>query len=131
MMRKILPFLALAVAAAVTTPALAEPDSVNPNYGNYTYAAPAVAGAVVGTTVGVGLYNGWLGSSAFVAAAPTTAVGAAAVGGVAGIGTVALIDAVTQHCRGFGILVTPQGQCVNGVWVGDMPPTRYVVRRHG
>jgi hypothetical protein len=130
MMRKILPLLTLAAAAAVATPALAEPEGVNPNYGGYTYAAPAVAGAVVGTAVGVGIYNGWLGSSAFVAAAPTTVVGATAVGGVAGIGTVALLDAVTQHCRGFGILVTPQGQCVNGVWVGDLPPPRQL-RRHG
>jgi hypothetical protein len=128
-MRKILSALALAAVAATATPALAEPDGVNPNYGGY-YVAP-VAGVAVGTAVGVGLYEGWFStSSAFVAAAPATAVGAAAVGGVVGIGTVALIDAATQHCRGFGIFVAQPGDCVNGVWVGDLPPPRHV-RRHG
>src|SRR5690242_7907984 len=113
MMRKILPALALAAAAAVATPALAEPEGVNPNYGGASYYVAPVAGVAVGTVVGVGLYEGWFGtSSAFVAAAPTTAVGAAAVGGVAGIGTIALIDAVTQHCRGFGIFVAREGECV-------------------
>jgi hypothetical protein len=130
-MRKILPVLALAAAAAVTTPAMAQSgrDYYAPDYYAPNYVAPA-AGVAVGTVVGVGLYEGWLGSSAAVAAAPATAVGAAAVGGVAGIGTVALLDAATQHCRGFGIFVTPREQCVNGVWVGDLPPPRHV-RRHG
>jgi hypothetical protein len=125
-MRRILPALAIAAAAAVATPALAQQDE---RYPTAVYVAP-VAGAAVGTAVGVGLYNGWLGSSAFVAAAPITAVGAAAVGGVAGIGTIALIDAATQHCRGFGIFVAREGECVNGVWVGDLPPPRHL-RRHG
>jgi hypothetical protein len=128
MMRKILSVIALAATAMAATPALAEPDGVNPNYGTSYYVAP-VAGVAVGTVVGVGLYEGWLGSSAFVAAAPATAVGAAAVGGVAGIGTIALIDAATQHCRGFGIFVTPSNECVNGVWVGDMP--RRPIRHRG
>lgn len=125
-MRKILPLLALAAAAVVATPAMAEPDGVNPNYGG-AYVAP-VAGAAVGTAVGVGLYNGWY-SGAFAAAAPATVVGTAAIGGVAGVGTIALIDAALQHCRGFGIFVTPRDQCVDGVWVGDMPQRQ--LRRHG
>jgi hypothetical protein len=126
-MRKLLPILTLAAAAAIATPALAEPDGVNPNYGGY-YVAP-IAGAAVGTAVGVGLYNGWY-TGAFATALPATAVGAAAVGGVAGIGTVALIDSVAHRCRGFGIFVAQQGECVDGVWVGDLPPPRHV-RRHG
>jgi hypothetical protein len=126
-MRKLLSILTLAAAAAIATPALAEPEGVNPNYAGH-YIAP-VAGAAVGTAVGVGLYNGWY-SGAFAAAAPATAVGAAAVGGVAGIGTIALIDAFTQHCRGFGIVWAQPGECINGVWVGDLPPPRHV-RRHG
>lgn len=119
-MRKIIPALALAAATAVATPALAQ------DYQAQTY-APLATGAVVGTTVGVGLYNGWWGHGAFVSALPATTLGAVAVGGVAGIGTIALLDAFTQHCRGFGIFVTPREQCVNGEWVGDRP---VVVQRH-
>ncbi len=123
-MRKILPVLAIAAAVAVASPALAEQDSVNPNYANGYYAAP-VAGALVGTAVGVGLYNTWY-TGAFAAGLPATAVGAAAVGGIAGVGTVALVEGVTAHCHGFGILWTARSECVNGQWVGDQP----VHRRH-
>jgi len=121
-MRKILPILTLAAAAALATPAFAEPDYVNPNY---PAAGPAVAGAVVGTAVGVGLYNGWY-SGAFAASLPATAVGAAAVGGVAGVGTMALLEGVTAKCHGFGVLWTPRSECANGQWVGDGP--RRVIR---
>ncbi len=127
MMRKILPLLALAAAAAVATPALAEPDSVNPNYGGYTYAAPVVAGAAVGTLAGIGAYQGWYGSSAFATAAGVSAGTAAVVGGVAGVGAVALLEGVTAHCHGFGVLWTPRTECVDGQWVGDQP---IVHRRH-
>lgn len=125
-MRKIVPALAFAAAiAAVATPAMAEIDGVNPNY-----APAAVAtGAVVGTAVGVGLYNGWYGSSAFLTSAGATAGTAAVAGGVAGVGTVALLEGVTAKCHGFGVLWTPRDQCVNGQWVGDMPaPRRHVMR---
>lgn len=123
-MRKIFPILTLAAAAAMATPAFAEIVEVNPNY-----AAPEVAaGAVTGTAVGVGLYEGWLGSSATVAALPATAAGAAAVGGVAGVGTVALLDAAVQPCAGFhALLGMNRDRCVNGVYVGDRP---VVVQRH-
>lgn len=126
-MRKIIPLLTLAAAAAVAvaTPAMAEPDGVNPNYG-YGYAAPVVAGAAVGTLAGVGLYQGWYGSSGFVTAAGATAGTAAVVGGVAGVGTIALLEGVTAHCHGFGVLWTPRNECANGQWIGDAP----VVRRH-
>jgi len=126
-MRKILSILTLAAAAALATPALADPASANPNYDGTYYAGPALAaGAGAGTAVGVGLYEGWLGSSAAVAAAPTTAIGAAAAGGVVGVGTVALVDAFSHRCRGFGIFTHREG-CVNGEWVGDRP---IVMQRH-
>src|SRR5262249_3219293 len=104
MMCKILPLLAVAASVA-TRAVLATPASayVDDRYPTQTYVAP-VAGAAVGTAVGVGLYNGWWGSSAAVAALPATAAGAAAAGGVAGVGTVALIDAAVQPCAGFHAL---------------------------
>jgi hypothetical protein len=121
-MRKIIPALAFAAAAAtLATPALAEVDSVNPNY------APAVVatGAAVGTLAGVGLYEGWYGSSAFVTSAGATAGTAAAVGGVAGVGTIALLEGLTAKCHGFGVLWTARSECVNGQWVGDLPAPRH------
>lgn len=126
-MRKIIPSLALAAvtAAALISPASAEVDGVNPNY-----APVAVAtGAVVGTAVGVGLYQGWYGSSAFVTAGGATAGTAAAVGGVAGVGTVVLLEGLTAKCHGFGVLWTSRSECVNGQWVGDAPPRRRVSMR--
>lgn len=95
-MRKALSAISIAaIAAALATPSLAEPIHRDD-------AAP-VAGAVGGTVVGLGLSEGWWGAAPAVAgtALPATAVGAAAVGGVAGIGGVALIDAAIQPCRGF------------------------------
>lgn len=124
-MRKIIPALAFAAvaAAALATPALAEMDSVNPNYAN-SY-APIAGGALVGTAVGVGLYNGWYGSSAFVTSAGATAGTAVAVGGVAGVGTVALLDAAVQPCRGFhAMFLMNRDECANGQWVGDAPRRR-------
>ncbi|HEY4981707.1 MAG TPA: hypothetical protein VII24_07155 [Pseudolabrys sp.] len=123
-MRKLLPILTIAAAAALVTPALAAPyySAVDEN-ANYAarYTAP-VAGAAVGTAVGVGLYNAWWGSTAAVIALPATAAGAAAVGGVAGVGTVVLIDAAVQPCRGFQALLTMnRDQCVNGEYVGYAP----------
>lgn len=126
MMRRIIPALALvaAAAAALATPALAEVDGVNPNY-----APVAVAtGAVVGTAVGVGLYNGWYGSSAFATSAGLTVGSAVAVGGVAGVGTVVLLEGLTAKCHGFGVLWTARSECVNGQWVGDRPYRRSSMR---
>lgn len=129
-MRKIIPALAFAAAAAVATPALAEVDGVNPNY-----APVAVAtGAVVGTAVGVGLYNGWYGSGAMATSLGASTGAAVAAGGVAGVGTVVLLEGLTAKCHGFGVLWTPRSECVNGQWVGDAPrfsegPRRRVVVR--
>lgn len=113
-MRKIL--CGLSVAAALAVPTMANAD----NYDRTT--AALGTGAVVGTVVGVGTYNGWWGTGAFASSLPTTAAGAAVVGGVAGVGTVALIDAATQPCRGFQAMFgMNRGQCVNGEYVGDVP----------
>jgi hypothetical protein len=66
---------------------------------------------------------------------PASAAGAAAVGGVAGVGTVVLIDAATQPCAGFRALFSPflhapgQSGCVNGQYAGYRADrTRYVER---
>lgn len=112
--------LTIAAIAALSTPALAETDR--------TAAAVEVGtGAVVGTVVGVGVYNGWFGSTVAGAALPTTVAGSAAVGGVAGVGTVALIDSVIQPCRGFhAVFGANRDACVNGRYVGYQPaPRRY------
>jgi hypothetical protein len=114
-------FIAIAAVTALSTPALAQPV--------YNNAAPVElgVGAVTGTVVGVGVYNGWWGSSFGGAALPTSAAGAATVGGVAGVGTVALLDAAIQPCRGFqAFFGLNRGGCVNGEYVGYGP--RRVVR---
>jgi len=119
-MRRLLPALSIAAAATLAAPY----HSVAGEHRNYSagaYVAP-VTGAAVGTVVGVGLYNGWFGTSAAVTALPATAAGATAVGGVAGIGTIALIDSVVQPCRGFqALLGMNRDQCVNGEYVGYGP----------
>lgn len=124
-MRSIFKVLAVAAtAAALSTPALAQ--MVDDRYPQQAYVAP-VAGVAVGTVVGVGLYEGWFGSTTVIPALPATAAGAAAAGGVAGIGTVAAIDMVTQPCAGlnafFGL---NKAHCVNGQYVAA--PARVVVR---
>ena len=124
-MRKLITALSV---AAVTAAAVAMPTLASAQEAQYTtgYAGP-VAGAAVGTAVGVGLYNGWYGSSAFVTGLPTTAAGAAVVGGVAGVGTVALIDGVFQPCRGFHALFgANKTACVNGEYVSDMQRPRRI-----
>ncbi len=123
-MRKLITALSV---AAVTAAAVAIPTFASAQEGQYTtgYAGP-VAGAV-GTAVGVGLYNGWYGSNAalFGTALPTTAAGAATAGGIAGVGTVALIDAAFQPCRGFHALFGANKEaCANGEYVGDAPRPR-------
>jgi hypothetical protein len=116
-MRKALYALPIAAATVFATPALAEPYA----YNDYAPGAPVVAGAAVGTAVALGAYNGWYASwGAAGAALPTTAVGAAAVGGVAALGTVAFVDGWMHPCRGFQALFDMNhGRCVNGVYVGD------------
>ena len=126
-MRKLITGLSVAAvtAAAVAMPTLA---SAEPAYGRsegpyYSYGAP-LAGAAVGTAVGVGLANGWYGAAPAIggAALPTSAAGAATIGGVAGLGTVALIDGVVQPCRGFHALFGANREaCADGEYVGYAP----------
>ncbi len=119
-MRKLMTALSVAAvaAAALASPAMAQPrgDRYTVNYG-----AP-LAGAAVGTAAGVGLYHGWYGSSVAATSLGATAGTAAVAGGVAGIGTIALIDAVVQPCRGFNALFgLNKDVCVNGEYVGYAP----------
>ena len=118
-MRKLITALSLVAMTAVAIPTLASAQDAQYTTG---YAGP-VAGAAVGTAVGVGLYEGWYGTSgAFVTGATTTAVGAATVGGIAGVGAVALVDGVFQPCRGFHALFgANKDACVNGDYVGYAP----------
>jgi hypothetical protein len=56
-----------------------------------------------------GVHGAWLG---------TSAAGAAVGGFIIGVGTVALIDAVTQPCKGFHALFgLNKDHCVNGEYV--------------
>jgi hypothetical protein len=129
-----LPVLAVTVLAA---PAMAQTYYNGPDYWNgpngYPPAAGVVAGAAAGTVVALGSFNGWWPEAAL----PATAAGAAVTGGVAAVGTLALVDAVFNPCAGFHALFDEShGQCVNGQYVGpraqqvsyDQPPP--VVRRH-
>ena len=124
-MRKMITVLSVAaITAALAAPAMAQPGDTYYPSGSEAYAAP-VAGVAVGSVVGFGLYNGWFGASPAIAGAalPTSAAGAAVLGGVAGIGTVALIDGIFQPCRGFHALFgANKGACVNGEYVGYAPP---------
>lgn len=123
-MRKLMTALSVVAIAAATlaTPAMARMD----NYGPSPATGEVVAGAAVGTAVGVGLYQGWYGSSVLATSAGATAGTAAAVGGVAGVGTVALIDAAIQPCSGFHALFgMNRDQCANGEYVGYAPRRMY------
>ena len=117
-MRKTL--IALSAAAALTATA-ASPVLANEHHRHHhnAWVAPAV-GVGVGTLVGVGLYHGWYGASTTAAfgTLATTTGGAIAAGGIAGVGTVALIHAATTPCQGFGAIFGQSG-CVNGQYVGD------------
>jgi hypothetical protein len=130
-MRKLLAGLSVAAITAATAIALPSPASaeVAPGQDYYPLAVPAV-GVATGAVVGLGLYHGWFGAAPAIAgsALPTTAAGAATLGGVAGIGTVALIDGVLQPCRGFHALFgANKGACADGEYVGyQARPARMV-----
>jgi hypothetical protein len=119
MMRRFVTALSFAAIAAV---ALSSPSSAQEAQYTTGVAGPAT-GAVVGTAVGVGLYNGWYsGVGSSLTAATSTTAGAVAIGGVAGVGTVALIDGEFQPCRGFHALFgANKDACVNGEYVGYSP----------
>ena len=123
-MRKFITALSVAAvtAAALATPAMARTDrSGYPN----TAQAEVATGAVVGTVAGIGLYNGWWGSSAAATSLGATAASSAVAGGVAGVGAIALVDALVQPCRGFHALFgLNKDVCVNGEYVGYAPRHR-------
>ncbi len=118
-MRKVVMILSAVAALAAATPASAQTK--------YAPAYPWLAGAAVGTAAGVALYNGWWTGSTVGKAIGASAVGSATAGFVIGVGTVALIDAATQPCKGFRALFSPfyaaPSGCVNGKYVG------YVARK--
>ena len=119
-MRKIMIALSAATiaAAALATPAMARMD----NYRDSPATGEALTGAAVGTAVGVGLYEGWYGSSVLATSAGATAGSAAVVGGVAGVGAVALLDAAIQPCSGFhAVFGMNRDECANGEYVGYAP----------
>jgi hypothetical protein len=103
-MRKALCAFTVAVAAALTASSAQAARYDRYSYPYSTAPAEATASVIGGTVVGLGVSEGWWGTTiagAGTAALPTTIAGAAAVGGVVGIGGIALIDAVVQPCRGF------------------------------
>lgn len=124
--------LVIAAAAALAAPSVgASAQAVR--YQAPNYVAPAVgiaAGTATGLAISEGAFTGGLG-----AALPATAAGAAAFGGIAGVGTAAIIHAATTPCQGFhalfGNLFTSSEGCVNGQWVGGREPVveRRVVTR--
>lgn len=111
-MRKTFLMLIAAVAVAFAS---AAPADAGWHHHKRAKVAP-VAGAIVGTVVGVGLYNSWFTIGGTATAASSVA-GSAAFGGIAGVATIALIDAATTKCRGFHALFGGKG-CVNGKYVG-------------
>ncbi|MBK8007391.1 MAG: hypothetical protein IPK23_02260 [Rhizobiales bacterium] len=119
-MRKTLIALsAVAALATAASPALANPRHHDHHHHHNAWIAPGV-GVVAGTVVGVGLYHGRFGASATAAAGSlaTSTAGAVAAGGIAGVGTIALIHAATTKCQGFHAIFGGSG-CVNGQYVGD------------
>ena len=124
-MRKYFKALSIAAiaAAALATPALAQQDD---RYPVATTTAVALGtGAVAGTVVGVGLYEGWFGTTAAGTVLPASAAASAAVGGVVGVGAVAVIDGWVQPCRGMqALLGVNRANCVNGQYVERLPARR-------
>jgi hypothetical protein len=120
--------ICIAAVAMLATPALAQP----PGYRGHAYGPPTGqqartagafgAGVVGGTVSGLGVSEGWWGSTVAGVALPTTVAGAAAIGGLTGIGVVAAVDAFTQPCRGFAAAFgLNHGKCENGHYVGYAP----------
>ena len=128
---------AVAVTALAAMPASAQQTSAGRRAPGTVSPAATTAGVAGGTILGVGLTQGWWGTSGAAAALPASAAGAAVAGGVAGVGTIALIDAATQPCRGFRALFSPfvsapgASGCANGDLVGyrvSERPSRSVYR---
>jgi hypothetical protein len=111
---------ASAALAIGTTAAQAQPPYP---YGPGSQAPGLVAtGVVTGTVVGLGLTEGWWGSSALATSLGSSTAAAATAGGVAGVGTIALLHAATTPCTGFDALLSPfrpgPSGCIDGRYVG-------------
>ena len=109
-------------AAVATVVAMATPASAHSHYYSKKH-APLVAGAIVGTVVGIGIHQAWWGSTAGGAVLPASFGGAVAGGFIAGVGTAALIHATVTPCTGFQAVFSPffpenARGCVNGQYVG-------------
>jgi hypothetical protein len=103
---------ALAVAFTISSPASAGGLKHHP------HKATIVAGAVVGTLVGIGLYEGWFATNSLTTSSLATSSAGAATGGfIAGVATVAMIHAATTPCTGFHAIFQGKG-CKNGRYVG-------------
>ena len=103
---------AVVVAFTVTSPA----DAGHKRH-HHLYKKPIVIGAVVGTVVGIGLYEGWLGNSAIATGLGSSTGGAIAGGFVAGVAAATLIHAATTPCVGFHALFGGKG-CKGGKYIG-------------
>ncbi len=113
-MRKLI--LALLAAVVVAFTASSPADAGHKRHHHFLHKKPVVIGAVVGTIVGIGLYEGWVGNS--VLATSLTSTGGAITGGfVAGVATAALIHAATTPCTGFHALFGGKG-CKGGKYIG-------------
>jgi len=102
---------ALAVAFTISSPASAGGK-------HHPHKPTIIAGAVVGTLVGIGLYEGWfVSNNVATGAIATTTTGAVTGGFIAGVATVAMIHAATTPCQGFHAIFQGAG-CKNGKYVG-------------
>jgi hypothetical protein len=111
-MRKIILTLVAAVAVAFASFSPADAGVLKRHH----VAKPIVIGAIVGTIVGISIYEGssWLGSNTLAA----SSTGAAVTGGlIAGVATATMIHAVTTPCQGFHAIFGGAG-CKNGKYVG-------------
>lgn len=111
-MRKTILTLVAALAVAFTISSPASAGGILKNNPNKPL---IVTGAVVGTLVGIGLYEGWFSAStnAQLGVFARTGAGAATGGFIAGVATVALIHAATTPCQGFHAIFQGAG-CRNG-----------------
>jgi hypothetical protein len=103
MRKTVLALSVAASAAALSTSASAQP----PNWGANPTGLAVGAAAVTGTVVGLGFAEGWWAGPASLG----TAAGGAAVGGVAFMGTLALLHSITTPCTGFRIAIDPPEAC--------------------
>lgn len=120
-MRKTILTLVAALAVAFT---VSSPASAGGILKKHPHKPLILTGAVVGTLVGIGLYEGWFSASTTQAAGAfaRSATGAATGGFIAGVATIATIHALTTPCTGFHALFGGSG-CKNGRYVGPKRAT--------